>query len=305
MIIHFAIGANMEEIKNACSSCPRRCGIDRKTKKGFCGASGLPRVAKAFLHMWEEPCISGTKGSGTIFFSGCNLKCAFCQNYPISQENYGKEITIERLAEICLELQEKGAHNINLVNPTHYTEAIIQSIKIAKLDIPVIYNSNGYESLEQLKAIEGLVDVYLPDIKYHGRESALKYSGCPDYFVHASSAVMEMYRQVGETVFDEDGIIKKGMIIRHLILPCHTNESIKILDWIRAKLPQDVYVSLMSQYIPFYKAELYPEINRRLIRREYDKVLKHFCKLGFENGYVQERNSAEEDYIPAFDLEGV
>lgn len=295
----------MEEIKYTCSICPRKCGIDRKTKRGFCGAGDLPRVAKAFLHMWEEPCISGTRGSGTIFFSGCNLKCAFCQNYPISQENYGKEITIERLAEICLELQEKGAHNINLVNPTHYTEAIIQSLKIAKLDIPVIYNSNGYESLEQLKAIEGLIDVYLPDIKYYDRESSLKYSGCPDYFEHASAAVTEMYRQVGGPVFNEEGRIKKGMIIRHLILPSHTNESIKILDWIRANLPQDVYVSLMSQYIPFYKAELYPEINRRIIRREYDKVLDHFYKLGFENGYIQERNSAEEDYIPAFDLEGV
>lgn len=289
-----------------CNICPKACNANREKSKGFCGMGKLPVVAKAFLHMWEEPCISGTGGSGTVFFSGCNLKCVFCQNYRISQENFGKEISINRLGEIFLSLQQKGAHNINLVNPSHFVEQIRECITgMTDLKIPVIYNSNGYESISALKLMDGVVDVYLPDIKYFSSEVSAKYSGVTDYFKIASQAVIEMYRQVGGPVLDNRGIIKKGLIIRHLILPGHAKESILVLDWIRQNLPNDIYVSLMSQYTPYYKAENYPEISRRIIRREYEKVVDHFMKLGFENGYIQERDSAKEEYIPEFNLEGV
>lgn len=291
-----------------CTICPRNCGVDRNTHVGFCGVSESPKVAKAFLHMWEEPCISGPHGSGTVFFSGCNLKCIFCQNYSISQEGFGKEITTEQLVRIFLSLQEKGAHNINLVNPTHYIRPIKEALLSAKskgMDIPVVYNSNGYETLEGLKYMEGLVDVYLPDLKYWESETAKKFSMAPDYFEIASAAVKEMYRQVGAPVLDESGIIKKGLILRHLILPGYAVESIKILEWIKENLPGDVYVSLMSQYTPYYKASCHPEIGRRITRREYEKVLNRFIKLELENGYIQERGSAVEEYIPDFNLEGV
>lgn len=289
-----------------CKICPRECGIDRNRVKGFCGVGTLPVVAKAFLHMWEEPCISGVNGSGTVLFSGCNLKCVYCQNYTISQEHFGKETTIDGLRRIFLNLQNKGAHNINLVSPSHYVLQIREALEgLPELNIPVIYNSNGYESREGLMVMEGLVDVYLPDLKYCSSEAASKYSRAADYFEVAARALMEMYRQVGSTVFDKNGMIKKGMIIRHLILPGQSSESIKILDWIRGNLPDDITVSLMSQYTPYYKSEGYPEINRRITRWEYERVLNHFIKLGFENGYVQERDSAEEKYIPDFNLEGV
>lgn len=291
-----------------CTICPRNCGVDREAHVGFCGVSESLKVAKAFLHMWEEPCISGTHGSGTVFFSGCNLKCIFCQNYSISQEDFGKEITIEQLARIFLSLQEKGAHNINLVNPTHYIRPIKDALLSAKsrgLNIPVVYNSNGYETLEGLKYMEGLVDVYLPDLKYRESETAKKFSMAPDYFETASAAVKEMYRQVGAPVLDESGIIKKGLILRHLILPGYAAESIKILEWIKENLPGGVYVSLMSQYTPCYKASCHPEIGRRITRREYEKVINRFIKLELENGYIQERESAVKEYIPDFNLEGV
>lgn len=265
-----------------------------------------PVVSKAFLHRWEEPCISGTKGSGTVFFAGCNMRCVYCQNYRISQECFGKEITVEQLASIFTALQNKGAHNINLVNPTHFIRQIIEAAKMAKnLHIPIVYNSNGYDAVKGLELLKGTVKVYLPDIKYISSEIAWKYSGARDYFEVASTAVLEMYRQVGAPVFDEEGIVQKGMLIRHLILPGLASESIRILDWIKENLPNDVYISLMSQYTPYHRASQFPEINRRIIRREYEKVLNHFFKLGFENGYVQERDSAEEQYIPDFNLEGV
>lgn len=266
----------------------------------------LPVVAKAFLHKWEEPCISGTNGSGTVFFSGCSLKCVYCQNYTISQENYGREVTLPQLGRIFTRLQEMGAHNINLVNPTHFAAQIKQCLSdTVGLKIPAVYNTNGYERLETLRLLEGAISVYLPDLKYRSPEVAAKYSGASDYFETATSAVLEMYRQVGAPVLDEEGIIRKGLVIRHLILPGLASESIKILDWIKANLPGEVFVSLMSQYTPYYRAELHPEINRRITRREYEKVLNHFFKLGFENGYVQERDSAREEYIPDFNLEGV
>lgn len=289
-----------------CAICPRKCCADREKPGGFCGTGENPVVARAFLHMWEEPCISGTRGSGTVFFSGCNLKCVYCQNYRISHENFGRELTVEQLAAVFLSLQKKGAHNINLVTPSHYTERIREAVRTAEgLKLPVIYNSSGYDSREGLAAMEGTADVYLPDLKYFNSDISERYSGAPDYFENASRAVLEMYRQVGAPQFDGDGLITRGLIIRHLILPGLSSESVGILKWIRENLPGDIYISLMSQYTPYYRASEYPEINRRIIRREYEKVLDCFYRLGFEHGYVQERDSACEEYIPEFNLEGL
>ncbi len=292
-----------------CNQCPRQCGVNRETGVGFCGVPEQIKVAKAFLHMWEEPCISGTKGSGTVFFSGCNLKCVYCQNFDISQKNYGKVISIERLQQIFIELIDKGAHNINLVNPSHYTTAIRQVLRklknSGKLNVPVVYNTNGYESVETLKLMEGLIDVYLPDLKYYYEKTAFNYSKANNYFEVSRKAVLEMFRQVGGPVLDEAGLIKGGLIIRHLILPGHTKESIKILDWISENLPKNVYISLMSQYTPYYQADKYSEINRPITRQEYERVVGHLYKLGLEEGYVQERHSADSQYIPNFNLEGV
>lgn len=296
-------------MEEKCLVCPRQCGVDRQKQNGFCGVPEQMTVARAFLHMWEEPCISGTRGSGTIFFSGCNLKCIYCQNYQISQQSYGKVISMERLSQIILELIEKGAHNINLVNPSHYVKPISQvlcSLKSSNLlMVPVVYNSNGYETVEALKWMEGLVDVYLPDMKYFTDKAAEKYSRAKDYPEVSRGAILEMYRQVGSPVLDASGLIKKGLIIRNLILPGHTRESIHILDWISENLPKSVYVSLMSQYTPYFAAYKYPEINRPITRFEYAKVVSHLNKLGFENGYIQERESSDTQYIPDFNLEGV
>lgn len=296
----------MDSEKSVCKVCPRACGADRDKGEGFCAVGRLPVVAKAYLHMWEEPCISGVRGSGTVFFTGCNLKCVYCQNHEISQEGFGKPVTVEELGKIFMSLQEKGAHNINLVSPSHYVEAIRECLSgTDRLKIPVIYNSSGYDSLNALGMMEGLVDVYLPDLKYFKSETGLKYSGAGDYFKVASSAILEMYKQAGAPVLDPEGIIRKGLIIRHLILPGMARESMDILTWIRDNLPGGVYISLMSQYTPCFKAALHPEIDRRITRREYELVVNHFIKLGFENGYMQERDSAREEYIPDFDLEGV
>lgn len=292
-----------------CSICPRQCGIDRENKTGFCGVPDMPKVAKAFLHMWEEPCISGTMGSGTVFFSGCNLKCVFCQNYDISQNNFGKVISIGRLQEIFVELINKGAHNINLVNPSHYTKAIRQVLISLKdqglLTVPVVYNTNGYETVETLKSMEGLIDVYLPDIKYFSGKTSLEFSRAQDYPEVSKKAILEMFNQVGSPLIDSSGLIKRGLIIRHLILPGHTKESINILNWIAENLPKTVFVSIMSQYTPYFEAEKYPEINRPITRYEYEKVVNHLYKLGLENGYVQERDSSDIQYIPEFNLGGI
>lgn len=296
-------------MEEKCLVCPRQCGVDRQKQNGFCGVPEQMAVARAFLHMWEEPCISGTRGSGTIFFSGCNLKCIYCQNYQISQQSYGKVISMERLSQIILELIEKGAHNINLVNPSHYIKPIRQVLSSLKsrslLTVPVVYNSNGYETVEALKWMDGLVDVYLPDMKYFTGKAAEKYSRAKDYPEVSRGAILEMYRQVGSPVLDGSGLIKKGLIIRNLILPGHTRESIYILDWIAENLPKSVYVSLMSQYTPYFDAHKCPEINRPITRFEYEKVVSHLNKLGFENGYIQERESSDTQYIPDFNLEGV
>lgn len=292
-----------------CNQCPRNCNVNRNIKPGFCGVQLMPKVAKACLHMWEEPCISGTNGSGAVFFSGCNLKCVFCQNYDISQHNFGKQVSIERLEGIFVELVQKGAHNINLVNPSHYTAAIREALlslkQQGKLTVPVVYNTNSYELTDSLKSLEGLVDVYLPDIKYFSEKTSLKYSKAQDYPEVCKKAVLEMYNQVGSPILSDEGLIQRGLIIRHLILPGHIKESIGILNWISENLPKSVYVSLMSQYTPYYQAEKYPEINRPITRNEYERVVNHLYKLGLESGYIQERQSADIQYIPDFNLDGV
>lgn len=289
-----------------CKLCPRKCGADRYAGKGFCGCGAEIKAAKAFLHMWEEPCISGKNGAGTVFFSGCDLKCCYCQNYRISAENFGKEISAERLADIFLELRNKGANNIDLVSPTPYVPQIIKALDLCsgKLDIPVIYNTGGYELPETLKMLEGYVDVYLPDLKYYDGSLGEKYSSAADYFEIASEAIKEMYRQVGP-VRIEDGLIRKGVIIRHLALPSHRRDSEKILEWIAGTFPErDVLVSLMSQYVPVYKSFEHKEIARRISTFEYNFLLDRAAELGLE-GFMQERSSAVSDYTPDFDLTGI
>ena len=296
-----------------CNICPRECNIDRAKTKGFCGMKEVPVVSRAFLHMWEEPCISGKRGSGTVFFSGCNLKCIYCQNYEISHNGRGKEVTVDELAGIFLSLRDKGAHNINLVTPTHFVPSIIRALSTAKgfepggihlpsvqpLDIPVVYNTNAYDSIEQLRLLENMADIYLPDLKYISPELSQEYSKAPDYFENASAAILEMCRQKGAPEFDAEGMMTKGVIIRHLVLPGHISETMKVLDWITANLSKDVYVSLMSQYVPCHLACGHNKLGRRITRHEYEKVLNKFAKLDL-NGFVQERESASEEFIPDF-----
>lgn len=289
-----------------CELCGFKCKVNRNEKFGVCKCKVLPKLALVSKHMWEEPCISGEAGSGTIFFSGCNFSCIFCQNYKISQENFGKEISIERLAEIFLEQQSRGVNNINLVSPTPYVLAIIEALKIAKskgLTIPIVYNTNGYETVETIKMLNGYVDVYLPDLKYFDDEVSEKYSKCTKYFETASKAILEMYRQVGTPVFDENGIIKKGLIIRHLILPGNILQTKKILQWIKENLPKDIYLSIMAQYFPTYKAKEDEVICRKISKREYNMVLE--LLENFENGYIQELSNHEEEFVPNFDLSGI
>lgn len=293
---------------NSCTICPIKCGTDRTQRKGACGAGDKLIVAKASLHHWEEPCISGANGSGTIFFSGCNLHCVFCQNHDISQEGFGKEITVSRLTDIMLELQAKGAENINLVTPTPYVLHIIEAVKIARdkgLTLSIVYNTNGYETVETIERLRGTVDVYLPDIKYYSDKYAVKYSKAKDYFSFASSAVLAMVAQVGYPVFDENGLMKKGVLIRHMIMPELLADSKDILYWIRNSLGEQAYVSLMCQYTPLYNAKKHEEINRKLDDWEYEYIIDYFFKLGLENGFVQDFSSATSDYVPSFDLTGV
>ncbi len=297
----------MDKLKS-CTICPRRCGINRYESPGFCGVGDKVIVSKAFLHQWEEPCISGQSGSGTIFFSGCNLKCVYCQNHKISQEGYGKEISIERLSEIMLELQEKGAANINLVTPTPHALHIAEAVRAAKergLSIPIVYNTNGYETVETIEALNGIVDIYMPDIKYYSDKYSKKYSNVKDYFDITTKAVMAMYEQVGFPVFDESGLMKRGLLIRHMILPDLLEDTKHILRWIRDNMGEQAYVSLMCQYTPMYEASAYEEINRKLDEWEYEYIIDYFFKLGLENGFIQEHSSAVKDYVPDFDLGGV
>ena len=291
-----------------CNLCPRKCNTERKALtdngKGFCNMGENPVIARAALHFWEEPPISGTNGSGTIFFSGCNLKCIFCQNESISSDCFGKEITIERLKEIYSELINQGAHNINLVTGTHFINAIAKSLD-EPLSVPIVYNCGGYESINSLKLLENKVQIYLPDLKYADNDLAIRYSDAPDYFEIATSAIKEMFRQVGPYEFDEDGIMTNGVIIRHLILPNNLENTKRVIDWVKETFDEgDVLFSLMSQFTPNKSCKI-PELSRRLTQEEYDEIEEYLFESGIEDGFFQELSSAKEEYIPPFNLEGV
>lgn len=294
---------------SGCTLCPRSCGADRENgEKGYCRMTAKIRAARAALHMWEEPCICGAGGSGTVFFSGCTLRCVFCQNSQIAAGNTGKVISEERLSEIFLELQDKGADNINLVTPSHYVPQIITAVKRARergLLLPVVYNTGGYESVETLKMLEGIVDIYLPDMKYVSREASFKYSNASDYFDAASKALEEMFRQVGSPVFDEKGLMTRGMIVRHLILPGLAKDSKAVIKYLYETFGDNIYISIMNQYTPLPQVEKYPELNRKVTRREYDEVVDYAIELGVVNGYIQEGDTASESFIPSFDCEGI
>lgn len=298
-------------IPSRCTLCPRRCGADRAAgHTGFCGAGGTLKAARAALHFWEEPCISGTRGSGTVFFSGCTLKCCYCQNYPISAGGFGREITPERLAEIFLALQEQGAHNINLVTPSQWRPWIAAALADARrqgLRLPIVCNTGGYETLESVAAWDGLIDIWLADLKYVSPALAGELSAAPDYFPVAKAAIEAILAQAGRPVFDSDGILQRGVILRHLALPGHTDDSFAVLDqmaaWDRAD-PGCFLPSLMSQYTPFYKAAEHG-IGRRITTYEYRRVVNYAMDLGLTNGYMQQKSSAKEEYTPDFDLTGI
>ncbi len=286
-----------------CSACPRKCNVDRNKSVGFCLSPDKFRVARAALHYWEEPCISGENGSGTVFFSGCNLRCVYCQNYEISRENKGLEISDDKLIEIFESLIAQGANNINLVNPTHYADRLAKVLSEWQSPVPVVYNSSGYECVNTIKKLDGLIDVYLPDLKYIRNDKALRYSRAEDYFERASKVISEMRRQVKDR-FDCDGIMQSGLIVRHLILPQNTNSSIEILKWIKENLP-DTYVSLMAQYTPCGNLDDTPELKRKITQREYDKVADFAVLNNFEKLFLQELESADSDFIPKFDFTGI
>ncbi len=288
-----------------CSQCPHKCKAERldSVGNGVCRMPALPRVARAALHFGEEPCISGQNGSGTVFFSGCPLKCRFCQNHSISQEDFGKTISVERLAEIFQELVAQGAHNINLVNPTHYAIAIKQALEIYRPPVPIVYNSSGYESLNTLRMLNGYVDVYLPDLKYLDDALAKELSGVDDYASHATMAVLEMARQTGPLMLDESGIAQRGTIVRHLVLPGHTRASMAVLEWLRQNLPKGAYISILLQYTPF--GDLPSPLDRPLTLRECRKIRDFAEEIGITDGYIQQHNSSGAQYVPLFDLTGV
>lgn len=295
----------MIELLEKCTICPHDCGINRLEKQtGRCKSKDTVKIALYSIHNFEEPCISGKRGSGTVFFSNCNLNCVFCQNYEISQQGKGKEITIVQLAEIFIKQQIEGVENINLVTPTSYVPQIIEAIKIARkngLVLPIVYNTNGYERVDTLKMLEGYIDIYLPDLKYSDNLLAKRLSKVDNYFEIATDAIKEMYRQVGNAKFDENGIMKKGMIIRHLILPNHILNSRRVLKWINDNL-NDVYVSVMAQYFPTYKAKNIGDIDRKLTKKEYEEIEKYLFRLNLENGYIQELGEHEEEYVPKWEL---
>lgn len=295
----------MEELKQ-CTICPHECKINRLSGQiGRCKANDKIKIALASIHNYEEPCISGINGSGTVFFSNCNLNCIYCQNYEISQLGKGKYITIEHLANIFINQQNKNVNNINLVTPTMYVPQIIEAIKIAKrkgLNIPIIYNSNGYENVQTIKMLEGYIDIYLPDLKYYSDELSKKYSNVDKYFETAVKSIKEMQRQVGNPTFNENGIIKKGLIIRHLILPNHILNTKKILKYIKENFDENTYISIMAQYFPTYKAKENDKINRKISKKEYKEIEEYLYLLNLKNGYIQELGEHEEEYVPNFDL---
>lgn len=291
-----------------CHLCPRNCGVNRNISEGFCGCSSTLKAARAALHHWEEPCISGTRGSGAVFFSGCTLKCCFCQNYLISQGGFGKEITPKHLGEIFLSLQEQGAHNIDLITATQFLPLILPALDLVKhkLHIPVVYNCGGYEKKETLALLKDYIDIYLPDLKYYSSVLSKRYSKAENYFEVASLAILSMIEQTGGLEYDQHGILQKGVIIRHMVLPGCKDDSIQLLHWMKDTLPEGNYLlSLLSQYTPFYKSCEYPEINRRITTYEYNKVLDTAIALGLTDGFMQEKSSAKEEYTPPFDLEGI
>lgn len=287
-----------------CNACPRGCNVDREISLGYCKSPEKFKLARASLHYWEEPCISGKNGSGAIFFSGCNLGCVFCQNYEISHGCKGVEVSDDHLVRIMKRLVDEGANNINFVNPTHYSLQLLRVLEKYKPPVPIVYNTSGYDSVETLKMLDGAVDIYLPDFKYIRPDKALKYSKAENYPQVVEEALAEMKRQVGDDVFDENGIMQRGMIIRHLVLPSNTNSSISVLDYLAENFG-DTYISVMAQYVPCGDLTEYKEINRRLTQREYDKVVNHIFDLGLQKIFVQELESAVTDYIPDFDLTGV
>ena len=294
----------MNKELECCTICPHNCKINRTKNPGRCKSTDKIKIALYSIHNFEEPCISGEKGSGTIFFSNCNMNCVFCQNYEISQLGRGKEITIEELANVMIKQQERNVQNINLVTPTSYALHIVEAIKIARkkgLKIPIVYNTNGYDSVETLKLLEGYVDIYLPDLKYYYDDLAKKYSKVDNYFEIATKTIQEMYRQVGAPVLDENGVMKKGLMIRHLILPNEVQNSKKVLKWIKENIDSNVYVSIMAQYFPTYKAKEMPEIARKITKEEYEKVENYLYELDLENGYIQELGEHEEEYVPTWE----
>ena len=293
-----------------CTLCPRNCNVDRENgKTGYCGEKATIRVARAALHFWEEPCISGKTGSGTVFFTGCALKCVFCQNEEIAKGTVGKIVSSERLSEIFLELQEKGACNINLVTPTHFIPEIKKALLRAKshgLNIPIVYNTGGYEKEESLRILDGLIDIYMPDLKYFSTKLSSRYSNASDYFEVATRAIAEMYRQVGTPVFDNNtGLLKRGIIVRHLLLPRRLADSKKVMNYLYTTYQNRIYISIMSQYTPMKVFPQMPELSRRVTRTEYRTLIEYCMELGIENGFIQEGDTASESFIPPFDYEGV
>ncbi len=292
-----------------CNLCPRECNVDRGLgKMGFCKVPNHIKVARAALHFWEEPCISGEEGSGTVFFSGCNLRCVYCQNRKIAEGVYGMEITVDRLAAIFLELQEKGANNINLVTPSHYVLQIVSALKMAKgkgLSIPVVYNSSAYEKAEVLRLLDGYIDIYLPDFKYMDEGLSKRYSNAKDYALVAKKALEEMVRQVEKPQFDSRGLLKKGVVVRHLVLPGCTKDSKSVIKYLYDTYGNDIFISILNQYTPLSGLENYPEINRKLTEEEYDEVVDFAIEIGVENGFIQEGDVADESFIPDFDGQGV
>lgn len=300
---------NWKKWYRECGLCPRECGVNRlEGRRGFCGQTAGLKVARAALHMWEEPCISGTKGSGTVFFTGCHLGCVFCQNGQISRGGAGKEISVIRLAQIFIELQEKGAHNINLVTPTHFVPQIIEALRISRkmgLHLPIVYNTGGFEKVDTLELLDGWVDVYLTDFKFMDVHLSGRYAHEEGYSFYAAKALEEMYRQTGAPVFDENGLMTKGIIVRHMVLPGQSMDSRQIIDFLYENYGDNIYVSLMNQYTPSGPLDKYPELQKRVKRQVYERLIQYTIRKGVENAYIQEGGTAKESFIPDFDGEGV
>lgn len=287
---------------NKCNLCPRKCNIDRTKQAGICGMKDKMIIARASLHMWEEPCISGNTGSGTIFFTGCNLKCIFCQNHEISTKLIGQEVSIQDFSNICLNLEKQGANNINLVTPTHFVPLIIEGIKLAKekgLSIPIVYNTSGYETVETIKMLDGIIDIYLPDFKYYNNEYAIKYSHANNYFDYVKDALEEMYKQVGKPII-KNGLMKKGIIVRHLMLPGLKEDTKKILEYLYNTYKDNIYISIMNQYTPVKTFENYKELNNKITDTDYDEIINYAIDLGIKKAFIQEGETQSESFIPDF-----